>query len=73
MEAIIKAKHKRKTIRGEIFRSVLGSAPTSSCSGFFLSWGAVSFLPLVTQHSCLGVHEESDQKTDLSLKIAALE
>lgn len=54
------------------FRSVLGSAPTSSC--LFLSWGAVSSAPLaVTQHSCLGTHEKADQKSDLSLKTAVLE
>lgn len=28
---------------------------------------------LVTQHSCLDVHKESDQKTDLCLKINLLE
>lgn len=50
----------------------VGSASASSCLDFIL--GAVSFSHLVaTQDSCLGTREKSNQKTDLSLKIALLE
>lgn len=73
MEAIIKAKHKRKTITKGRFLGVSWAVPLPPAARVFLSWGAVFSFPLVTQHSCLGVHEESDQKTDLDLKVAALE
>lgn len=73
MEAIIKAKCQRGTIRRVYFLGVSWAALLSPAA-WFLSWGAVSFSHLVvTQGSCLGTLEKSNQKTDLTLKIALLE